>query len=136
MTVTRLLAFFNILFSKLFTMRRLYEWICTFIALYSIAFGFFNWNNISSSKPSSFSKPSFKNKNSSNNGFYDRIVFVVIDALRADMLYASQNTISIHPLSSSMPFLQRLLDTQEALGYIAHAQTPTGRNHQKKNIDT
>lgn len=68
---------------------------------------------------------------------YDRLVIVLIDALRADMvlgsdaMYGRDNARAgehTSDLSAYMPFTRSLVDSGQALGYVAHASVPTGTN--------
>lgn len=55
---------------------------------------------------------------------YDKLVLVVIDALRSDMVY--ENTQDRAPLSKFMPKLSKLIQDQQVQGYVGHATIPTG----------
>ncbi|KAL8011661.1 putative Type I phosphodiesterase/nucleotide pyrophosphatase/phosphate transferase [Plasmopara halstedii] len=65
---------------------------------------------------------------------YDRLVIVLIDALRADMVLCStamrgdeygQRGRSKGELNVNMPFTSSLVTSGRALGYVAHASVPT-----------
>ena len=59
------------------------------------------------------------------NFSYDRLVFVVIDALRADFIPSLKNRQSIPSSVASMPFIEGQLLQGDAIGFIAEAHTPT-----------
>ncbi|KAF4042606.1 Pleckstrin homology domain-containing proteinosphodiest [Phytophthora infestans] len=65
---------------------------------------------------------------------YDRLVVVLIDALRADMVLGSaamygadadDKQLSKGELNAHMPFTSSLVTSGRALGYVAHASVPT-----------
>ena len=65
---------------------------------------------------------------------YDRLVIVLIDALRADMVLGrasmrgnddSEERLIKEELNVYMPFTSRLVTSGRALGYVAHASVPT-----------
>lgn len=65
---------------------------------------------------------------------YDRLVIVLIDALRADMVLGSAamrkddditHVFSKKELNIDMPFTSSLVTSGRALGYVAHANVPT-----------
>lgn len=63
---------------------------------------------------------------------YDRLVIVLIDALRADMvlgsaaLYGDAAPPVAGELSVHMAYTRGLVESGEALGFLAHASVPTG----------
>ncbi|GLD95392.1 hypothetical protein PINS_up004036 [Pythium insidiosum] len=60
---------------------------------------------------------------------FDRLVVVLIDALRADMVLGADalgdDRSHREDLSRFMPYTRRLIDEGEALAYVAHAGVPT-----------
>lgn len=66
---------------------------------------------------------------------YDRLVVVLIDALRADMvlgsdvMYGKAAAAGGDELSANMAYTRDLVASGQALGYIGHASVPTGESH-------
>ena len=62
---------------------------------------------------------------------FDRLVFMVIDALRADFILGEDSGLKLQngiPLpSDTMKYTTSLLSSNDVLGYISLAQTPTGK---------
>ncbi|KAJ0410402.1 hypothetical protein P43SY_002734 [Pythium insidiosum] len=60
---------------------------------------------------------------------FDRLVVVLIDALRADMVLGAEalgkERGNLDELSRFMPYTRRLVDEGDALAYVAHAGVPT-----------
>ncbi|EQC26230.1 hypothetical protein, variant [Saprolegnia diclina VS20] len=59
---------------------------------------------------------------------FDRLVFVVVDALRADMVLGSaavQHAHATEELRSYMPYTAQLASSPESIAYIGHAAVPT-----------
>ncbi|KDO26528.1 hypothetical protein SPRG_07930 [Saprolegnia parasitica CBS 223.65] len=59
---------------------------------------------------------------------FDRLVFVVVDALRADMVLGSaavQHAHATEELRSYMPYTAQLASSPESIPYIGHAAVPT-----------
>lgn len=56
---------------------------------------------------------------------FDKLVFIVIDAFRADFMPDIDGRLKSRIPSSSMPFLEGLLRSQHAVNFVSLAQTPT-----------
>jgi hypothetical protein len=66
---------------------------------------------------------------------FDRLVFVVIDALRADMVLGNVAIGHHHEeLNAFMPYVSRLASShKESIAYIGHAAVPTGTGNTMHN---
>jgi predicted AlkP superfamily pyrophosphatase or phosphodiesterase len=66
---------------------------------------------------------------------YDRLVIVLVDALRADMalgsefMYGKKSSTSKEELNTFMPYTNGLIESGQAIGYVAHASVPTGKKY-------
>ena len=73
--------------------------------------------------------PFLQNHSKANDRRYDRLVWVVIDALRADMVYGPESISSLSSkdhLNKYMPYTNQLLQMKSAQAYVGLASLPTG----------
>ena len=82
----------------------------------------------SSRETETISSSSFQNSSRAQDRRYDRFVWIVIDALRADMVYGPEifNSKNDDPLNHYMPYTSTLLQRKAAQAYVGFASLPTG----------
>uniref|UniRef100_K3WUI9 GPI ethanolamine phosphate transferase 2 C-terminal domain-containing protein n=1 Tax=Globisporangium ultimum (strain ATCC 200006 / CBS 805.95 / DAOM BR144) TaxID=431595 RepID=K3WUI9_GLOUD len=124
------------------TMRMPRVWIlcaCALAGVYLCASGLLRLNEVfTQPSPASPSVPSGSAERAATfdaaakqGPQYDRLVVVLIDALRADMvlggdvMYGKAMANGGEDLSANMPYTRGLVTSGQALGYVGHASVPT-----------
>lgn len=118
------------------------------LGVYLCSSGLLRLNEVFTQPPTAASPASTPSKSVTNGARraapakqYDRLVLVLIDALRADMVLGSDvmygrepaaadageaSPVRAEELNAHMPYTRGLVGNGDALGYIGHASVPTG----------
>jgi len=115
--------------------------LCVCVASYMCASGFFGLDGVAIIHEKKYTSGQCQENKKRNTAVeekwnetqpvYDRLVLVMIDALRADMVMGSEalheeRRVDVTELNSFMPYTKKLFNSNKSISYVAHAGVPTG----------
>lgn len=101
----------------------LFNMFVVFVGFLTFLFGFFPVKNSQLSSTNNGHVPA--TGSTTLKPSYDRLVFILIDALRADFVFSSVTGVKPGSGVSKIESLRLMVEEKEAFGFIAKAHSPT-----------